>query len=179
MGKNDFCHFIFLKIVTTLSSLFIITKPAIMKTVQEILDSKNPEFNHISAKAKVIDALSLMKSTNHSYVVVMDDDQFEGILSEKEYAQKVILSGKHSDKLEIKDIMCKDLLTVNHNETVHKCMQLMNTFKTHYLPVFEGHSFKGIITMDDLIKASVNEKEEVDHVGTSDKKGKENFHYWI
>ncbi len=131
-----------------------------MKTVKQILASKGHEFNYISAKAKVIDALSMMKSTNRSYVIVMDNDQFEGIMSETDYSQKVILLGKHSNQLEIKDIMSTNLQTVNYTDTSHRCMQLMNTFKTRYLPVFDGNEFKGVITMNDLLRASINDNEE-------------------
>lgn len=150
-----------------------------MKTVKEILAAKASEFNYISAKAKVIDALSLMKSTNNSYVIVMDDDRFEGIMTEKDYSQKVILVGKHSDELLIGDIMCKDFQTVNYNDSAFKCMQLMDTFKTLYLPVFSGHEFKGIITLNDLLKESVHENETGLSKEQKQHQQKENFYYWI
>jgi len=131
-----------------------------MKSVKEILDKKLPQFNIISAEAKVIEALSVMKCTDLGYVIVMDNDNYEGIMCEKDYSQKVVLTGRHSDETKVRDIMITDFPTVSPEESSGHCLDLMNSFKIMYLPVFDGLSFKGVIAINDLMRESAEENQK-------------------
>ena len=106
----------------------------------------------VTPDTKVVDALTIMKTENLSYVVVKLDDQFLGIMSEHDYAQKVKLQGKQSSVLLVKEIMTHDLPILSYDEDLKRCMVLMNVYKTRYLPVYDEIEFRGILTMNDLMR---------------------------
>ena len=153
-----------------------------MKTLKEILAKKPLHFNFVSPDANVIDAIALMKIEDMSYVIVMESHNYLGILSEKDYTQKVVLQNKNSSTTKVKDIMTIDLPIVTVEDACEKCMEIMNTFKVPHLPMFDGHAFKGVITINDLLAASLEEKTTA--------KSEENYlkdklnpstnqHYWV
>ncbi|MDE3235997.1 MAG: CBS domain-containing protein [Bacteroidota bacterium] len=133
-----------------------------MKTVGQILAAKPQAFNIIHPDATVYDALMLMRSVNLHYVIVMKDTAFLGIMSEHDYSQKIILQGKHSCEVKVAEIMTHDMPFVGLDDKAEKCMLLMDVFKTLYLPAFEGSSYMGVITMDDLLKESMFEYNTAD-----------------
>jgi len=132
-----------------------------MRTVADILEHKPPVFNVISSKAKVIEALQLMNSVNLSYLVVMDDDIFHGIFSERDYSRNVILKGLHSDSTSVEEVMSTSLPIVSLRTTVEDCMHLLNTHKTRYLIVFFDNEFKGVVTINDVLRDAIENKELV------------------
>lgn len=132
-----------------------------MRTVADILENKPPVFNVISSKAKVIEALQLMNSVNLSYLVVMDNDVFHGIFSERDYSRNVILKGLHSDSTSVEDVMSTSLPIVSLRTTVEDCMHLLNTHKTRYLIVFFDNEFKGVVTINDVLRDAIENKELV------------------
>lgn len=132
-----------------------------MRTVSDILKKKSPVFNQISPEAKVLQGLQLMASVNLSYLVVMKEEQFQGIFSEREYSRNVILKGLHSDTTDIKDVMTTSLPFVSLQDTVETCMQLLNSHKTRYLVVFDDETFRGIITINDVLREALASKELV------------------
>src|SRR5258706_9039011 len=95
-----------------------------MRTVADILENKPPAFNIIDPDAKVIEALQLMNSVNLSYLIVMKNDTFHGIFSERDYSRNVILKGLHSDSCAVKEVMSTSLPLITLTDTVEKCMQL-------------------------------------------------------
>src|SRR5215813_9740216 len=121
-----------------------------MRTVNEILKQKGPHFNFIEADDTVLDAITLMKCENISYLIVFENDKYVGIVSERDCAQKVILENKHSDITLVKEIMTKDLPIVSGEDTGEQCMPLMNASKSRYLPAFDNGVFKGVVTIHDL-----------------------------
>ena len=129
-----------------------------MHTVADILKKKGPNFNTISADAKVIDALGLMKSENHSYLVVLSGNDYAGIFTERDYAQKVDLLGKDAEHCFIKEVMTADLPNVSSDKTINECMLTMDSYKTKYLPVFDEFEFKGVISISDLVHDSLKEE---------------------
>lgn len=132
-----------------------------MRTVKDILDKKSPVFNQISPDAKVLEGLQLMSSVNLSYLVVMKEDHFQGIFSEREYSRNVILKGLHSDSTQIKEVMSVSLPFVALNDTVENCMQMLNNHKTRYLVVFDDEIFRGVITINDVLREALASKELV------------------
>src|SRR5215471_21638057 len=118
-----------------------------MYTVHEILQQKGPQFNTVDVSETVINAIGLMKTENFSYLIVFDKGEYVGIISERDYAHKVILNHKHSDTTKVREIMTTDLPVVALSTTGEECMVLMNASKSRYLPVFDDAVFKGIITI--------------------------------
>jgi CBS domain-containing protein len=123
-----------------------------MSKIQEILQKKGPNFNIVTPETKVVEALNIMKSENLSYVVVMQDSKYLGIMSERDYTHKIKLQGKHSETTTVEDIMCTDYPVIGFDEQLQRCMVLMNVYKTRYLPIFDEMEFKGILTMNDLMR---------------------------
>ena len=132
-----------------------------MRTVANILMNKPPVFNFIDPDAKVIEALQLMNSVNLSYLVVKREDAFHGIFSERDYSRNVILKGLHSDTCSVKEVMSHSLPMIGMQETVEQCMNLLNIHKTRYLIVFDDQEFKGVVTINDVLREAIENKEMV------------------
>ena len=135
-----------------------------MRTVKQILKQKGPYFNFIGVDDTVLDAITLMKCENISYLIVFENNNYAGIISERDYAQKVILNNKHSDTTLVKDVMTKDIPIISEGDTAEHCMILMNASKSRYLPVFDNAEFKGVITIHDLMRETIREKQETHDV---------------
>jgi CBS domain-containing protein len=132
-----------------------------MPTVKDILSSKQKSFNHIEPDGLVIDAINMMNSVNLSYLIVMDGDEYKGIFSERDYTRNVILKGRASNSTKVKEAMTTDLPIVNLNDTVEHCMNLMNSHKSRYLLAYDNQKFSGVITIHDLLRQVLANKEEV------------------
>lgn len=123
-----------------------------MCKIKDMLEKKGPTFNVVTPDTKVVEALNIMKSENLSYVVVMDNENYLGIMSERDYTHKVKLQGRKSETTTVKDIMSSDYPVVGYGEDLQRCMVLMNVYKTRYLPIFDEMKFQGVITMNDLMR---------------------------
>jgi predicted transcriptional regulator len=100
-------------------------------------------------------------SVNLSYLVVKHHDVFHGIFSERDYSRKVILKGLHSDTCSVKEVMSTSLPIVDMQDTAEMCMQLFNTHKTRYVLAFEHNVFKGVVTINDILREAIENKEMV------------------
>jgi predicted transcriptional regulator len=132
-----------------------------MRSVANIIQNKPPVFNYIESHAKVIEALHLMNSVNLSYLVVRENNHFAGIFSERDYSRNVILKGLHSDTCTVKEVMSTSLPMVGMQDTVEHCMEMLNTHKTRYLVVFNNHEFAGVVTINDVLREALQNKEMV------------------
>ncbi len=132
-----------------------------MRSVANILMSKAPAFNFVDPDAKVIEALHIMNSVNLSYLVVYKNDTFYGIFSERDYSRNVILKGLHSDSCAVKEVMSVNLPSIAMQDTAEHCMELLNTHKTRYLIVFDDNKFKGVVTINDVLREALKSKEMV------------------
>ncbi len=132
-----------------------------MRTVANILQNKPPVFNTIDPDAKVIEALQLMNSVNLSYLVVKRDQDFYGIISERDYSRKVVLNGLHSSTCSVRDVMSTSLPMVSMQDTAEMCMKSFNSYKTRYLLAFDQNEFRGVITIYDILREAIENKEMV------------------
>ena len=136
-----------------------------MDTVKEILNKKGYEVHTISPEATVFDALKLMYEKDIGALVVRDGDDIVGMISERDYARKVILQGKSSKKLAVKEIMSQKVIFVNQSMTPEECMALMTNKRIRHLPVFENNKLTGIISIGDVVKAVIDQKKYlIDHL---------------
>ena len=149
-----------------------------MRTVKEILKTKGPHFNWIDGGASVRDAIGLMKAENMSYLIVREDNEYAGIISERDYTHKVILQDKHSDTTLVREIMTTDVPVVTLSDTAEQCMMLMNSSKSRYLLAFEGSQFMGVITIHDMMREAIaaNEKHGAEQSEHHEKLMRD---YWI
>lgn len=134
-----------------------------MLTVKQVLESKAKPFNVVAPGTLVIDALNLLNSVNLSYLVVMDaEGKYHGLFSERDYSRNVILKGRASNTTRVEEVMTHDLPVVSTETTVEQCMKLMNSAKTRYLLAYdEEEKFLGVITIHDLLRQVINNREMV------------------
>jgi CBS domain-containing protein len=123
-----------------------------MKTAKEIIWQKTTPDNFISADALVVDALKRLNDIDLSYLIVKDGDEVTGIFSERDYARKLVLQGRTSDKTAVKEIMTTDLPEVTLEDSVQKCMSILAEHGRRYILVTDHKKFEGIITIHDLLR---------------------------
>ena len=132
--------------------------------VSAILARKNVIPFSISPDATVLDALNLMADKNIGSVVVSQDGEYMGIVTERDYSRKVILQGKHSSETKVREIM-SDMPRITSEDTVDHCMELMSDKHVRYLPVFDGTRLVGIISMSDVVTETIlQQKATIDHL---------------
>lgn len=130
-----------------------------MKTVSDIIASKPQPENIIEPKAKVIDALRVLEQLNMSYVIVMDGDEYKGVFSERDYSRNVALKGRQSSTAVIEEVMNSGLPVVSTLDSVERCMELITKHRARYLAAFDGQQFAGIITIHDLLRLVLVNRE--------------------
>ena len=131
-----------------------------MKTVTQLLQAKGREIHTISPDARVFDALKLMAEKNVGALVVTEGGRLAGILSERDYARKVILLSKSSHEIAVREIMTAKVITVQPGQTVEQCMALMTEKRIRHLPVTEGEKLIGVLSIGDLVKEVISEQEQ-------------------
>ncbi|RYY63815.1 MAG: CBS domain-containing protein [Chitinophagaceae bacterium] len=132
-----------------------------MRTVAQLLTTKSPVFNQIGPNALVLEALNLLNSLNLSYLVVTEDGQYRGLFSERDYARNVILKGHASNSTTVRNVMSIDLPVVSVEDSIEQCMRLMNTHRTRYLLAYDDEQFVGVVTIHDLLREVINNRELV------------------
>ena len=131
-----------------------------MKTVKQLLAGKGSQLHSIRPGAKVIEALQLMALKDIGALVVMEGGRLVGILSERDYARKVILHGRSSSDVAVSEIMTSQVVTVDPTRTVPECMALITQRRIRHLPVCEGDQVVGIVSIGDLVKEVIAEQEQ-------------------
>ncbi|MBC7983237.1 MAG: CBS domain-containing protein [Candidatus Obscuribacterales bacterium] len=132
-----------------------------MKTVKQLLASKPSGIVSISPDASVFDALQLMADKDIGAVVVLEDQMLVGILSERDYARKVVLLGKSSKEIAVREIMTHKVLCVAPTHKVDECMGLMTQKRCRHLPVVEDKHVIGILSIGDLVKETIAEQQSL------------------
>jgi CBS domain-containing protein len=131
-----------------------------MKLVKHLLDRKGRHIISVNPDDTVLDAIRVMAEKNIGAVVVIQDDELRGIMSERDYARKVIVKGRASDKTPVADIMTSTVLTTSESETVNNCMEMMTEKKIRHLPVVEDGHIVGMISIGDLVQAIIADQQE-------------------
>ena len=131
-----------------------------MKLVKHLLDNKGRNIISIQSDASVLDAIVLMADKGIGSLVVMDDGDLTGIVTERDYARKVIIKGRASDTTPVADIMTKDVTTASSAMTVNKCMAIMTAIKCRHLPVVDDGELVGMISIGDLVQAIIADQQE-------------------
>jgi signal-transduction protein with cAMP-binding, CBS, and nucleotidyltransferase domain len=129
--------------------------------VKEILERKRKATNVIKSTDLVIDALKMLNSVNLSYLVVMQGNEYKGIFCERDYCRNVILKGRSSQTSTVQEVMTTDLPIVETTDTAEYCMDTMNQHKTRYLLAYDNSHFAGVITIHDLLRQVLRNREEV------------------
>ena len=132
-----------------------------MKKVIDILAKKGSNVISVSPEAKIISALQIMQEKNIVSVVVIQEGKYMGILTERDYARKVILLDKNSSETSVAEIMTTDLPLIDRTTSLESCMVIMSEKNIRYLPVVEEGELMGIISINDLIRSTIQNHLEM------------------
>jgi len=130
-----------------------------MITVRTLLERKGRAIFSVEPKAAVLDAIRIMAEQHVGALLVMRGATLEGIVSERDYALKMILRGRSPTDTVVRDIMTSPVLTVSLDTTVQQCMQLVTDRRVRHLPVVEGARVVGMVSIGDLVKAVIAEQQ--------------------
>lgn len=130
-----------------------------MTTVRNILQSKGPEIWSVEPETPVMAAPKLMDEKNIGALVVARGGSVFGILSERDYARKLVLKGRSSSDSTVQDLMTSPVITVTAEQSMDQCMDLMTSKRIRHLPVVENEKLIGLISIGDVVKAVISEKE--------------------
>ncbi len=131
-----------------------------MKKVADIFQRKGLVNITIEPSSEVIQALKLMAEKNIGSVVVMKDDEYLGLFTERDYARKVILHGKNSSDLTVGEVMSAYLPKVSPAATLEECMELMTNHNIRYIPVFDSEQYIGVISIIDVVKETIMDQQD-------------------
>lgn len=130
-----------------------------MKLVKHLLDSKGRGIISIVPDASVLDAIKLMADKLVGSLLVMQGDELVGIVTERDYARKVIIKGRSSQSTEVGEIMTSDLFSATSDMTVDQCMKLMTDHKIRHLPVVDDGAVTGVLSIGDLVGAIISDQQ--------------------
>lgn len=131
-----------------------------MATVHHLLERKGRAIFSIGPEEPVLKAIRLMAEHHVGALLVMKGDELAGIVSERDYARKVILKGRSSAHTAVSEIMSSPVVTVSLSNSVQECMQLMTARRVRHLPVIEGKKVVGVVSIGDLVKAVIEEQRQ-------------------
>ena len=129
-----------------------------MFIVKQILNQKGRDVWSVPPDATIYEALELMAEKNIGAVLVMEGDTLAGIFSERDYARKVVLQGKSSQETPVRDGMTEEVICVRPDQSVEGCMSLMTEKRIRHLPVLEGESVVGVISIGDVVKSVISQQ---------------------
>ena len=132
-----------------------------MRSVKDILEEKGTQIYDVTPDATVYEALQIMADKNVGALMVIEGDTVAGLVSERDYARKIILKGKFSKDVPVREIMTVDIIRIGPDNDVEYCMELMTDKRVRHLPVFENDRLIGIISIGDIVKAIIEHKEEI------------------
>jgi CBS domain-containing protein len=130
-----------------------------MKTVKQLLESRTRSLSIVAPDARVFDALKLMAEKDIGALPVVENNKLVGIVSERDYARKVILHGKSSHDTPVREIMTGPVVCVRLQNTTEECMALMTDKRVRHLPVVESGELLGILSIGDLVKETISEQQ--------------------
>ena len=136
-----------------------------MLRIKYLLALKGSTVWTIAPQAPVLEAIRLLAEKHIGALLVVKDGELVGIVSERDYARKVILMGRSSAELPVAEIMTTPVTTVSPDDTVHRCMEIITEQRIRHLPVVEKRKVVGIVSIGDLVKAVIEEQQQtIDHL---------------
>lgn len=132
-----------------------------MTTINHLLETKGHDIWSISPDASVYEALKVMAEKEIGALLVIEDGELIGIISERDYARKVILKGKTSVDTPVREIMTSKVIYVLAEQSIEDCMALMTEKHIRHLPVYTGDQLVGVISIGDVVKAVISQQEFV------------------
>ena len=130
-----------------------------MAIASQLLKHKGRVIHSVPPDAPVLEAIRLMAEHGVGALLVMQGEALQGVVSERDYARKVILKGRSSNDTAVREIMSSPVLTVRADQTVHDCMRIMSEHRIRHLPVVDDQGVIGVLSIGDLVRAVVEEQQ--------------------
>jgi len=130
-----------------------------MRTVKQILATKDPDIWSIAPDATVYDAIHLLAEKEIGALIVLDGEQLVGVMSERDYARQIILKDKSSRETQVRDIMTTNVVTTESDHEIADCMALMTNKRIRHLPVLDDGKLVGMLSIGDLIRSIISEQQ--------------------
>lgn len=137
-----------------------------MECLAEILDQKYPQFNTVTPQHLLTDALYQMFCENVEYLIVLENEQFVGLLSEHDITQKLLFTDRPLAELSVDAFMNRTLPVANSSDSIEYAMQLLDRYNTRYMAIYDGFVFKGVVSENDLLKNIISQKQPQEETGT-------------
>ena len=138
-----------------------------MTTVKHVLDQKGHHVHFIHPDASVFDALKMMAEKNIGSLVVLEDGNLVGVITERHYAREIVLKGRTSPGTLVRDIMSTKVIYARPDQSVEECMAVMTARAVRHLPVLEGGRLVGIVSIGDMVKSVIDDQkfiiEQLEH----------------
>jgi len=136
-----------------------------MPTVKDIVSTKNRNVITVSNVTPIIDALKIMAAANIGSLVVLKNEKYAGIFTERDYARKVVLEGRASNNTSVEEVMDGDLPRLQANDPIEQCSIIMSEKNLRYLPIFENGELFNIISQSDIIRHTIEaQKKLIEHL---------------
>ncbi len=132
-----------------------------MVTIKQLLNTKGQDVWSVSPDASVYEAMEIMADKGVGALVVLENDKLSGIITERDYARKVVLKERVSKQTRVEEIMTKTVLYAQPGHTVEQCLAIMTEKRTRHLPVLDGDKLVGIVSIGDLVKSVIAEQQHV------------------
>jgi CBS domain-containing protein len=143
----------------------IAASTSLVETVRAILQRKGSEVWSVLPTATVYDAIAMMADKRVGALIVVSEGKLVGIVSERDYARKVILKGKSSKETLVQEIMTTPVVAIEPASTVDECMRVMTTHRIRHLPVLDGQELVGVVSIGDMVKAIIAaQAQTIDHL---------------
>jgi CBS domain-containing protein len=137
-----------------------------MKLIKHLLDRKGRHIVSVVPDTTVLEAITLMADKTIGSLLIMENDELLGIVTERDYARKVIIKGRSSKTTLVSEIMTTGVFTSSSSETVNSCMALMTEKRIRHLPVVEDNQVVGMVSIGDLVAAIISDQqEEIEQLG--------------
>jgi len=136
-----------------------------MQQVRQLSEDKGNQVHHVQPDTPVLDAIKKMAELGIGALLVMRGDHLAGVVSERDYARKVVLQGRASASTPVSEIMSANVLTVGLDSSVEECMRLCTDSRVRHLPVVDEHRVVGVVSIGDLVKALIDDQaQEIEHL---------------
>lgn len=130
-----------------------------MRSIRHLLEAKAPEVFAIGPEAPVIDAIRLMAEKRIGALLVMQAGRLVGIVSERDYARKIVLQGRSSKTTPVQDIMTSEVISVGLDDNTDHCMQIVTEHRIRHLPVVDNDAVLGVVSIGDLVKVVIEDQQ--------------------
>ncbi len=131
--------------------------------VSALLRSKGSQVYSVTPETRVFDAIRLMADKNVGALVVLSEDRVVGVFSERDYTRKVVLHGKSSKDIQVRELLSSPVISAGPNTSVEECMRLMTTYRVRHLPILEGEKLAGVISIGDLVNWIISAQSTAIH----------------